>query len=210
MGVVRSREGSLKTGILGGTFDPVHLGHLAIAEEARLSQGLSEVIMVPAGQPVIKPDDEVTPTEHRLNMLRLAVEGSPGLRVSEVEIQRPGPSYTVDTLAQLRKSSGADIELYFIVGWDSLLQLPEWREPSRIIGMCKLIAVPRPGYRRPDMKKLERKIPGISGKTILLDKPLIDVSASAIRKMAASGETVERFVPAPVAEYIRKYNLYHR
>ena len=200
----------MKIGVLGGTFDPVHLGHLAIAEEARLSQGLSEVIMVPAGQPVMKPDEYVTPAEHRLNMLRLAIEGKPGLRVSDIEILRSGPSYTVDTIAQMRNSSGANVDLYFIIGWDSLAQLPEWREPSRIIEMCRLIAVPRPGYRRPDMGKLERKIPGISGKTILLDKPLIDVSASAIRKILASGESVERFVPAPVAEYIRKYNLYHR
>jgi nicotinate-nucleotide adenylyltransferase len=210
MGVVCSREGRLKTGILGGTFDPVHLGHLAIAEEARLSQGLSEVIMVPVGRPVIKPNEDVTPAEHRLSMLKLAIEGRTDLRVSDIEIMRLGPSYTVDTIAQLRKSSGADCNLYFIVGWDSLMQMPGWREPSRIIEMCKIISVPRPGYRRPDMKKLEGKIPGITAKTILLNRPLIDVSASTIRRMAAIGEPVERFVPAPVAEYIRKYNLYHR
>ena len=200
----------MKTGILGGTFDPVHLGHIAIAEEARVSQRLSEVIMMPAGQPAIKQKDEVTPAEHRLRMLRLAIEGRPGLRVSEMEINRPGPSYTVNTLAQLRNSSGTDRDLYFIIGWDSLIQIPEWREPSRIIEMCKLIAVPRPGYRRPDMKKLEGAIPGISVKTILLDKPLIDVSASAIRKMVANSESVESLVPPSVAEYIRKHNLYHK
>ena len=198
----------MKTGMFGGTFDPVHLGHLSIAEEAMTSQGLSKVLMIPAGQPAIKANDDVTPAKHRLAMLQLAVEGRTGLRVSEMEIERPGPSYTVDTIAQQRKSSGADSDLYFIVGWDSLLQLPEWREPSRIIEMCRLIAVPRPGYRRPDMKMLEEKIPGITQRTALLDKPLIDVSASAIRKMVAEGEPVDRFVPASVVEYIEKFNLY--
>jgi nicotinate-nucleotide adenylyltransferase len=198
----------MKTGVLGGTFDPVHLGHLAIAEEAMISQGLSKVIMIPAGQPAFKSNEKVTPAEHRLAMLRLAVEGKPNLHVSEIEVERPGLSYTVDTIAQLRKSSGEDNDLYFIIGWDSLLQLPEWREPSRIIEICKLIAIPRPGYRRPDMKMLEVKIPGITQRTVLLDKPLIDVSASVIRKMVAEGEPVDRFVPASVAEYIEKFNLY--
>jgi nicotinate-nucleotide adenylyltransferase len=198
----------MKTGVLGGTFDPVHMGHLAIAEEAMVSQGLSQVLMILAGQPAFKSNEKVTPAEHRLAMLRLAVEGRTNLDVSEIEIERPGPSYTVDTIAQLRKSSGAYNDLYFIVGWDSLLQLHEWREPSRIVEMCKLIAVPRPGYRRPDMKMLEEKIPGITQRTALLDKPMIDVSASAIRKMIAEGEPVDRFVPASVVEYIKKFNLY--
>ena len=206
--MVITGERRMKTGILGGTFDPVHRGHLAIAEAARISQGLSGVIMIPAGQPAIKPKDEVTPAEHRLAMLRLAVEGKPELRVSEMEIERPGPSYTVDTIAQLRNSSGEENDLYFIIGWDSLLQMPEWREPARIIEMCRLIAVPRPGYRRPDMNKLDERIPGIKQRTILLDKPLIDINASAIRKMAAGGESIESFVPGPVAEYIKKFNLY--
>ena len=100
---------------------------------------------MPAGQPAIKPKGKVIPAEHRLAMLRLAVEGRPELQVSEMEIQRPGPSYTVDTIAQMRNSSGEDNDLYFIVGWDSLSQLPEWREPTRIIEMCRLITVPRPG-----------------------------------------------------------------
>jgi len=208
--VVITGERRMKTGILGGTFDPVHLGHLAIAEEVRVTQGLSKVIIIPAGHPAIKPKDEVTPAEHRLQMLRLAVENSPDLQVSEMEIERPGPSYTVDTIAQLRNSSGEDNDLYFIVGWDSLLQMPEWREPKRIIEMCRLIAVPRPGYRRPDIKELEDQIPGITQRTLMLEKPLIDINASVIRKMVAGGESIERFVPGPVIEYIKKYKLYRR
>jgi nicotinate-nucleotide adenylyltransferase len=208
MGVVRAGEEGMKTGILGGTFDPVHLGHLAIADEARVSQGLSEVIMIPAGQPVFKQYDEITPTGHRLNMLKLAIEGRPYLRVSEVEIKRPGISYTVDTIAQLRNYSVRKKDLYFILGYDSLKQLPDWRDPERMLGMCRLIAVPRPGCPRPDMDELERHIPGITRRTILLEKPLIDISATDIREKAARGESIDELVPGPVAEYIKKHNLY--
>lgn len=200
----------MKTGILGGTFDPVHLGHLAIVEEARTALDLSEIFMIPAGQPAIKPENEVTPAEHRLRMLELAVKDRPYLKVSDMEIKRPGTSYTVDTLAQLRKSSGEEVDLYFIIGWDSLMQLPAWREPEKMLGMCRLIAVPRPGYPRPDMDELETLVPGIKQRTVMLEKPLVDISASAIRSMAARGESIDRFVPGPVADYIRKHKLYRR
>jgi nicotinate-nucleotide adenylyltransferase len=208
MGVVRTGEERMKTGILGGTFDPVHLGHLAIAEEARVSQGLSEVIMLPAGQPAFKQDDVVTPAKHRLRMIRLAIEGKPYLRVSELEIKRPGISYTVDTIAQLRNYSVGKNDLYFILGYDSLKQLPDWREPERMLGMCRLIVVPRPGCPRPDMDELEKLIPGITRRTILLEKPLIDISATDIREKVTRGESIDDLVPGPVAEYIKKHNLY--
>jgi nicotinate-nucleotide adenylyltransferase len=208
--MVGCREGKMRVGILGGTFDPVHLGHLAIADEARAAQDLSEVVMIPAGLPAIKPEEEVTPAEHRLSMLRLAVEGRPYLRVSEIEIERPGISYTVDTLAQLRKSSYEDDDLYFIIGWDSLAQLPLWHEPERMLEMCRLIAVPRPGYQRPEMNLLEARIPGIKKHTLMLDKPLVDISASEIRDMVEKGKSVGHLVPGPVAEYIAKNKLYRR
>lgn len=200
----------MKTGVLGGTFDPVHLGHLAIAEEARAALNLSEIVMIPAGLPAIKPENEVTSAGHRLRMLKLAVKGRPYLKVSDMEIKRAGTSYTVDTLTQLRKSSKKDDDLYFIVGWDSLMQLPAWREPERMLGMCRLIAVPRPGYPRPDMDELEMRVPGIKNRTVMLDKPLVDISASEIRKMTARGESIFNFVPGPVADYISKYKLYRR
>ncbi len=135
----------MKIGVLGGTFDPVHRGHIMMAEEAMKSLGLSEVLLVPAGQPISKMKDRLTPAEHRLQMLRLAVAEKPHLKVSTMEIERPGPSYTVDTIAELRKKYGSQDEIFFILGWDSLAQLPDWREPARIISMCSLVAVPRPG-----------------------------------------------------------------
>ena len=198
----------MKIGVLGGTFDPVHTGHLMVAEEARASLKLAEILLVPAGQPLLKPDYPITPAEHRLQMLRLAIAGRPHFKVSTMEIERPGPSYTVGTIAELRVQYGSEDEIFLILGWDSLAQLPEWREPSRLIKMCCLVAVPRPGFQRPDLKALEDLIPGISERVMLLDKPQIDISASAIRALAAQGLPLRHLVPEPVEEYIRQHKLY--
>jgi len=198
----------VKIGVLGGTFDPVHLGHLAMADEARKALDLAEVIFVPAGQPVGKSGRRVTPAEQRIEMLRLAITGRPYLKISNLEIERPGPSYTVDTLDAIRKHYGGKAEIYFILGWDSLAQLPGWHEPVRIVGLCSLVAVPRPGYRRPDLKALEKNMPGISQKVIFLDRPELDISATMIREKTARREAIDRFVPGLVAEYIKKHRLY--
>lgn len=198
----------MKIGVLGGTFDPVHLGHIMMAEEARKSLGLSEVLLVPAGQPMTRSKESLAPAEHRLQMLRLAAAESPHLKVSALEIDRPGPSYTVDTLDELRKQYGVEDEIYFILGWDSLAQLPIWREPARIINMCLLVAIPRPGWPRPSLKTLEKDIPGISKKVIFLEKPNVDISATDIREKVARGEPISRFVPRQVANYIKKQGLY--
>ena len=198
----------MKIGVLGGTFDPVHIGHLVVAEEARVVLSLSEIILVPAGQPMLKPAHPITPAEHRLQMLRLAIIGRPYFRVSAMEIEHPGPSYTVDTIAELQGQFGSEDELFFILGWDSLAQLPEWREPSRLIKLCYLVAVPRPGYQRPNLDALEASIPGISQRVVFLEKPQIDISASAIRELAARGLSLRQLVPEPVAEYIRQHKLY--
>jgi nicotinate-nucleotide adenylyltransferase len=198
----------MKIGILGGTFDPVHLGHLKIAEEARATLGLSEVILVPAGQPLLKPAHPLAPAEHRLQMVRLAVADRPSFRVSAMEIERSGPSYTVETIAELRGQYGREDALFFILGWGSLAQLPEWREPSRLIQLCRLVAVPRPGCPRPDIEALEASIPGLAQRVEFLEKPYIDISASAIRERAARGLSLRHLVPEPVADYIKEHRLY--
>lgn len=198
----------MKIGVLGGTFDPVHQGHIMMAEEAIDALSLSEVLMVPAGQPVLKVNDRITPAEHRLAMLRLAVAGRQNLKVSTMEIERPGPSFTVDTVAGLSEQHGGRDEIYFILGWDSLEQLSEWREPARLISMCFLVAVPRPGWPRPDLEALEAGVPGISRRVVFLEKPQVDISASAIREMAARGLSIDHLVPGPVADYIKEHKLY--
>jgi nicotinate-nucleotide adenylyltransferase len=200
----------MKIGVLGGTFDPVHLGHIAAAEEARVSLDLSEVILVPAGQPLLKPPRPITPAAHRLQMLRLAIADRPHFKLSAMEIERPGPSYTVDTIAELRARYGSGEEIFFILGWGSLAQLPEWREPLRLIRMCYLVAVPRPGWQRPDLEALEASIPGISQRVVFLDKPQIDISASAIRERAARGLSLRHLVPEAVAKYIKQHKLYSK
>jgi nicotinate-nucleotide adenylyltransferase len=198
----------VKIGVLGGTFDPVHRGHIMMAEEARKALGLSEVLMVPAGQPMSRTGHCVTSAADRLAMVRLAAAGRPWLKVSVMEIERPGPSYTVDTIAALIKQYGPADEIYFILGWDSLAQLPTWHEPSRLVSLCRLAAVPRPGHPRPDMRALERAIPGISGKVVFLQRPRVDISASAIREMVSRSEPVEHIIPEQVAAYIKEHGLY--
>ena len=198
----------MKVGVLGGTFDPVHRGHLEIAEQVRVELSLAEVLFVPAGQPQLKESNYISPAEHRLRMLRLAIMGQPHFRLSTVEIDRVGPSYTVDTITQLQRQFEAGDELFFILGWDSLAQIHQWREPERLIMMCHLVAVPRPGYSLPDLISLESHIPGVSQRVVMMDRPEVDISATAIRDRVARGLPLGPLVPEPVAEYIRQHQLY--
>ena len=198
----------MKIGVLGGTFDPVHCGHLEVAEQVRIELSLAEVLFVPAGQPQLKESNYISPAEYRLQMLRLAITGQPHLRLSTLEIDRVGPSYTVDTIAQLQRQYGADDELFFILGWDNLAQLHRWREPERLIEMCRLVAVNRPGSSRPDLTSLESHIPGISQRVVMMDRPEVDISATEIRDQVARGLSVSHLIPKAVEEYIRQHRLY--
>ena len=198
----------MKTGILGGTFDPVHLGHLEIAGKVKDSLELDEVLFIPAGQSPFKTEYPLTPAEERWEMLRLALEDKPQYKMSRLELDRPGPSYTVDTLTSLQHQYNIGNELYFILGWDSLEGFPVWREPSRIITMCVLVAVPRPGLEKPDLDELEKAVPGITHRLILLEEPWVDISATGIRELVARGQAIEKYVPVKVAEYIAKHKLY--
>ena len=198
----------MNIGVLGGTFDPVHNGHLIVAEEAITRLNLAEVIFVPAGQPWLKIDRPISPAEHRLQMLRLALADEPHFKLSTMEIERPGPSYTVDTITELRGKISSEDELFFILGQDILTQLPQWQEASRLITLCYLVAVPRPGLPRPNLKALEASIPGISQRVMMMDKPYIDVSASVIRDRRARGLSVRHLVPEPVNRYIKEHDLY--
>jgi nicotinate-nucleotide adenylyltransferase len=195
-------------GVLGGTFDPIHMGHLIVAEEVRTRLNLAEVLFVPAGQPWLKPGSSTSAAEHRVEMVRLAITDKPYFKLSTMEIERPGPSYTVDTIAELQGQLGAEAELFFILGCDSLAGLPQWRESFRLIKMCRLVAVPRVGYAVPDLKSLEVAISGLSQRVILMDKPEIDISASGIRNQVAQGLSIRHLVPQPVDEYIRQHKLY--
>ncbi len=198
----------MNIGLLGGTFNPIHIGHLALAEEARARLELAKVLFMPAGQPYRKTNTHILSAEHRLQMVRLAIAGKPHFRVSTIEIERAGPSYTVDTISELKSQLNDEDEVYFILGWDNLEELPKWREPRQLITLCRLVAVPRIGYRVPDLSSMEAKIPGLSKWVVMLDKPEIDISASVIRERVARGLSIKDLVPEAVEKYIMECGLY--
>ena len=198
----------MEKAVLGGTFDPAHNGHLAIAEEVMAQLGLDEVVFIPARQPWLKKDHMVTPAKHRLNMLQLALKDKPHFRISTLELERAGDTYTIDTIAEMKSQQSEGDELFFIIGWDKLPELHIWRDVSRLLAMCRLVAVPRPGYSLPNFKGLEAAVPGASQRIVLLDKPEIDISASAIRKRVAQGLPIGDLVPGEVEGYIRRHSLY--
>jgi len=198
----------MNIGVLGGTFDPIHYGHLIIAEVAKARLDLAEIIFVPAGLPWLRTNIQLTAAEHRVQMVRLAIGNKPYFKLSTVEVERAGPSYTVETIAELKGQLGAGDELFFILGWDCLAELPKWREPERLIKLCHLAAVPRVDHPKPDLKSLEAAIPGLAQRVILLDIPLVDISASEIRQRVAQGLSIGHLVPEPVERYIREQGLY--
>ena len=200
----------MNIGVLGGTFDPVHSGHLVIAEEARLRFGLNKVLFVPAGTPWLKTNREITPAVHRVEMVKRAIAGNASFELSPIEIDRPGPSYSVDTVAALQQQSGAGARIFFLIGWDSLAELPQWQEPARLIHLCKLVAVTRPGLSRPDLKSLETSVPGITQSVVWLDIPPINISSSDIRDRTAQGLSIHDLVPDDVESYIAENKLYRK
>jgi len=193
-------------GILGGTFDPIHHGHLAIAEEAREALGLERVILVPAANPPHKPDRPVTPPADRLAMARLAVVDNPAFEVSSVEVDRGGSSFTVDTLAQLAVDGIRDP--WFILSAEALAGFPAWREPERILSLCRLAVVPRGGSQALDGAWVAARFPGFEDRVRFLPGPLLPISGSVVRRRAAAGRSVRYLVPDAVARYIARHALY--
>jgi nicotinate-nucleotide adenylyltransferase len=195
----------LRLGVLGGTFDPVHVGHLVLAEEAREQLGLERVLFVPAGQPWRKAGRRISKAEDRLAMLRLAAEDNPAFEVSDLEVSRLGPSYTGETLASIRaEHEGA--EIFFIMGEDALADLPNWRDPDRIVELAVLAVARRPSDS-PEDRDLE--LMAIApGREVWLSMPRIDISASEIRERVQKGLSVRYRVPDAVEAYIREHKLY--
>jgi nicotinate-nucleotide adenylyltransferase len=198
-------------GILGGTFDPVHYGHLAVAEYVREELGLATILFVPAGVPPHKPGRPISPAVHRLAMLELAVAGNPAFQVSRVEVDRPGPSYSVDTVDLLvgeARREGRTLEVTFVISVEALWGLPSWHEPQRLLDLCRLAVLPRGGAPRPEAKWIDAHFPGRAGRILFLPGPEIWLSASQIRALAAAGRSIRYLVPPAVAEYIAGHRLY--
>jgi nicotinate-nucleotide adenylyltransferase len=197
----------VKLGLLGGTFDPPHVGHVQIAEEAQRNLCLDEVIFIPAGMPWVKASMKVSPASQRLEMIKLAAAGKACCSVCDIEVRRHGPSYTWQTLQELKELYPND-DLYFIMGWDNLASLPKWHHPDRIIKAAYLVAAPRVGAPRPDLNELDKLVPGLAARTIILAGPEIDISATAIRQRVKLGESIGHLVAPPVDEYIKANGLY--
>ncbi len=196
-----------RVAVFGGTFDPVHLGHLIVAEQCREQAGMDQVWFVPAARPPHKQERAVTPFAQRVEMLALAVAGNPAFHVSEIEKDRPGPSYTADTLAAISQDH-AELDLSFILGSDSLPDLPLWRDPLRILELARLLVVARPGW---PVGSLQDVMAGIGCRDVraqIVQVPLIDIASRDLRRRVARGRGIRYLVPRAVEVYIREKQLY--
>ena len=198
----------MRIGILGGTFDPIHIGHLFIAEEARLRLDFEEVLFIPTGQPWMKGERSLSNANDRFNMVRLAIECNPFFRASSLEIDRSGPTYTVDTLRELHRQIGPGVDLNFIIGMDSLRWFMQWKEPAEVLELCKLAVVSRPGCEEYDFQQLDSVTPGGSDRVLQVPAPLLDVSGTRIRDRVAKGKSIRYQVPNEVERYIWTHGLY--
>lgn len=196
-----------RLGIFGGTFDPPHLGHLILAAEAQAQLGLEKVLFVLTPQPPHKLDKQISALQDRLDLLKAAIRGQSIFELSTVEIDRPGPHYTVDTLAQLAELYPRH-EFVYLIGADSLEHLPGWRRPAELLAACAALGVMlRPGAQ-PDLAALEAALPGISAKLELVDAPLLEISSSQIRRRVREGGHFRFYVPGAVYELILGRGLY--
>jgi nicotinate-nucleotide adenylyltransferase len=198
---------SRRIGVMGGTFDPIHLGHLVAAEEARWQFDLDRVVFVPAGWPWQKPVG-VTPPEDRYRMAVIATASNPAFTVSRLEIDHPGPTYTVDTLRRLRAEQADGTRLYFIIGADAVLQILTWKEPDQVLAQAEFIAATRPGFDLDHDRLVSHQVPGAAGRVHRMEIPALAISASDIRTRVARGAPIQYLVPDGVARYIDKHGLY--
>ena len=198
----------MQVGLLGGTFDPVHLGHLHLAAGARDHLNLERVIFVPTGQPWLKAGKPLTPACQRLAMVRLAIVDHPSYSLSEIEVDRPGPTYTVDTLEQLTSELNLEFEVQVILGLDALEHFHRWKEPQRILELCRLAVATRAGHQGFTLDQFLGRFPKAVDRVTLLPVILPDISATEVRRRAARGDSLDNYVPPKVADYIHQLGLY--
>jgi len=197
-----------RVGILGGTFDPIHYGHLLAAEEARFAFELSSVVFVPASLPPHKINRVITSAEDRLAIVSLATASNAYFSVSTVELERPGPSYTVDTMLHFRKEWGKAAAIFYIMGVDSLSEIATWHEPHRLLELCELIVVDRPGYTPPGQDSLAKIFGDKLDRIHYLTIPHLAISAADLRKRIREGRSIKYQVPEEVERYISEHWLY--
>jgi nicotinate-nucleotide adenylyltransferase len=198
----------VRVGVFGGTFDPIHMGHLAVARSIQTTLELDKVIFVPAGQPWMKAGTPVSPVKDRVEMVRLAVARRKAFELSTMETDRPGPSYAVDTMDTLRRQFGSGSALFFLLGSDALMDIAKWKEPQRLIQLCQLVTFARPGCQLLRIEALEAAVPGVSKRVIFGEVPQVDIRATDIRCRVAEGRSIRRLVPRAVEGYILEHELY--
>ena len=194
-------------GVLGGTFDPPHIGHMIIAQEALTQLSLAQVIFAPTRKPPHKLENEITPIDDRLKMMALALNSNPHFVLSRVDVDRAGPTYTVDTIRLLRRELGESADLYFIMGLDSLANILTWHTPDKLIALCRLAVFNRPGYAA-DLDALGAKLPGLRERVIMLKSPALEIAASDLQQRVRAGQSIKHLVPDRVAAYIAEHRLY--
>jgi nicotinate-nucleotide adenylyltransferase len=197
----------LRIGVFGGTFDPPHIGHLILAEAAQAQLGLERLLWVLTPDPPHKRNRSITPVEARYDMLLAAISGNPIFEPSRVDLDRPSPHYALDTVRLLSAAHPGD-QIIYLMGGDSLSDLPTWYEPVDFVTACNAIGVMRRVGDQIDLESLEAVIPGLSSKVRFIDLPLIEISSSSIRQRAAAGQPYRYFLPPVVFEYIRQNRLY--
>jgi nicotinate-nucleotide adenylyltransferase len=206
-----SAQGKRRIGIIGGTFDPIHYGHLVIAEEVRATLDLSEMVFIPTGQPPHKPKRIITAAQHRVAMVELAIASNSNFTLSRIEANRPGPSYTVETLQLLHELWGENTDIYYVIGWDSLEELHLWHDPQGILKLLThIVAVRRPGYAEElaYQELLEERLPGIRQRLQVVSTPQLDISATDLRRRVAEKRPIKYQTPDVVEQYITQHGLY--
>lgn len=201
--------GIKKIGIFGGTLNPVHHGHLIVAEHVREKFQLDSVLFIPSGKPPHKMFNEVVSAAHRFNMVKGAVKSNPFFDASSIEIDRTGYTYTVDTLRELAARYANDVELHFIIGADVIPELITWKDFTKVFELCSFIAVLRPGHHREDFfAEIEEMQLRYKLRIQTTDAPLVDISSTAIREKVKIGQSIKYLVPSCVEEYIYNNGLY--
>ena len=198
----------MRRGILGGTFDPIHTGHLILAQEVQWRLGLDEIWFVPTGEPWMKRGEQLTGKDHRKAMVELAIGENATFRLSTAELERPGDTYTVDTLEQLRSDELKNDDVMFIMGVDTFTSLHRWKNPGRILELVRLVVALRPGYGTIDLNELEAIDPTAGERVMTVEMPLIEISGTELRRRAAAGEPIHYLVPDSVRQYIESEGLY--
>jgi nicotinate-nucleotide adenylyltransferase len=196
-----------RVGVLGGTFDPLHYGHLVAANEAASQLELARVLFLPAANPPHKQGEPVTSAKDRIAMVQLAIADNPRFELCLLELERGGLSYTVETLRELHRREPG-IEPYFIIGMDSLVDLPSWHDPTGVLREAQLVAVHRAGWDVPDLDQLERVVPGVRDRVRILRIPGLDISSTDLRDRVMKAQPVRYLIPDSVIAYIQAHALY--